>query len=156
MVDIIDNVKLRKFIYKRLFEVLSDKIYYPYGKDIWIFDLEEVNWYLQCDSEGKLNYNPKFFDDFFCFFSLEQKQYQVLLKKWVESSFGHPITQISRRNLDISYYIDGITKGTTKNWKPNERYGFPYSVVKQFLEIKKHIPEKNIKLEHFLHEIEIF
>jgi hypothetical protein len=96
-VDIIDNVKLRKFIYQRLSKELSDKIYYPYGKDIWIFDLDEVNWYFQYDSEGKLNYNPKFFDDFFYFFSLEQKQYQILLKKWVEISFGHPINQISRK-----------------------------------------------------------
>lgn len=156
LVDIIDNVKLRKFIYQRLSEELSDKIYYPYGKDIWILDLEEVNWYFQYNSEGKLNYNPKFFDDFFYFFSLEQKQYQILLKKWVEIGFGHPINQISRRNLDISYYIDGITRGTTKNWKLNERYGFPHSVVRRFLDLKRHIPEKNIKLEHFLHEIEVF
>jgi hypothetical protein len=155
-VDIIDNVKLRKFIYKRLFEALSDKIYYPYGKELWILDLDERNWYFQYNSEGKLHYNPKIFDDFFYIFSLEQKQYQILLKKWFESSFGYPIHQISRRSLDISYYIDGITRGTDKIWKPNERYGFPHSVVRQFLDLKRYIPEKNIKLEHFLHEIEVF
>lgn len=156
MVTIIDNKKLRKFIFQRLFNEISGKIYYPYGKDIWILDLEEVNWYFQYDSEGKLHYNPKFFDDFFYFFSLEQKEYQILLKKWVESSFGHPINQISRRSLDISYYIDGITQENTKNWKLNERYGFPYSLVRRFLELKKYIPEKNITVEHFLHEIEVF
>ena len=154
--DTIDNKKLRKFVFQRLFNEISGKIYYPYGKDIWILDLEEVNWYFQYDSEGKLHYNPKFFDDFFHFFSLEQKEYQNLLKKWVESSFGHPINQISRRNLDISYYIDGITQAKTKNWKLNERYGFPYSLVRRFLELKKYIPEKNITVEHFLHEIEVF
>jgi hypothetical protein len=155
-VDIIDNVKLKKFISKRLFELLSDKIYYPCGKELWILDLDERNWYFQYNSEGKLHYNPKIFDDFFYIFSLEQKQYQILLKKWFESSFGYPIHQISRRSLDISYYIDGITRGTDKIWKPNERYGFPHSVVRQFLDLKGHIPEKNIKLEHFLHEIEVF
>jgi hypothetical protein len=155
-VDIIDNVKLKKFIYKRLFELLSDKIYYPYGKELWILDLDERNWYFQYNSEGKLHYNPKIFDDFFYIFSLEQKQYQILLKKWFESSFGYSINQISRRSLDISYYIDGITRGTDKIWKPNERYGFPHSVVRRFLDLKRYIPEKNIKLEHFLHEIEVF
>jgi hypothetical protein len=149
LVDIIDNVKLRKFIYQRLSEELSDKIYYPYGKDIWILDLEEVNWYFQYDSEGKLNYNPKFFDDFFYFFSLEQKQYQILLKKWVESGFGHPINQISRRNLDISYYIDGITRGTDKIWKLNERYGFPHSVVRRFLGSKKAYSRKKHQIRTF-------
>jgi hypothetical protein len=156
LVDIIDNVKLRKFIYQRLSEELSDKIYYPYGKDIWIFNLEEVNWYFQYESEGKLNYNQKFFQEFFYLFGIDRIQYQILLKEWFEKSFGLSINQISRRGLDISFYIDGIINGTTKNWVLNERYGFPYSVVKQFLEIKKHISEKNIKLEHFLHEIEIF
>jgi hypothetical protein len=155
-VDIIDNVKLKKFISKRLFELLSDKIYYPYGKELWILDLDERNWYFQYNSEGKLHYNPKIFDDFFYIFSLEQKQYQILLKKWFESSFGYSINQISRRSLDISYYIDGITRGTDKIWKPNERYGFPHSVVRRFLDLKRYIPEKNIKLEHFLHEIEVF
>ena len=154
--DIIDNVKLKKFIFKRLFELLSDKIYYPSGKDLWILDLDERNWYFQYNSEGKLHYNPKIFDDFFYIFSLEQKQYQILLKKWFESSFGYPIHQISRRSLDISYYIDGITRGTDKIWKPNERYGFPHSVVRRFLDLKGYIPEKNIKLEHFLHEIEVY
>jgi len=155
-VDIIDNIKLRKFIFKRLFDELLDKIYYPYGKEIWILDLEEKNWYFLYDSEGKLNYNPKFFDYFFYFFSLEQKQYQILLKKWFENGFGYPVNQISRKSLDISYYIDGITQGNTKNWKHNERYGFPHSVVRRFLDLKKSISEKNIKLEHFLHEIDVF
>jgi hypothetical protein len=156
LVDIIDNAKLKKFISKRLFELLSDKIYYPYGKELWIIDLDERNWYFQYNSEGKLHYNPKIFDDFFYIFSLEQKQYQILLKKWFESSFGYPTNQISRRSLDISYYIDGITRGNVKNWELNERYGFPYSVVKQFLDLKRHFSDENIKLEHFLHEIEVY
>lgn len=156
MVDIIDNIKLRKFIYRRLYEVLSDKIYYPYGKNIWIFDLDEVNWYFQYDSDGKLNYNPKIFDEFFYLFGIEQKKYQIILKNWFEQSFQLPTNQISRRGLDISYYIDGIVNGSTKNWKLNERYGFPHCLVKRFLDLKRNIPEKNIKLEHFLHKIEVF
>lgn len=154
--DIIDNKKLRKFIYKRLCEALSDKIYYPNGKDIWILDLNEQNWFLQYNSDGKLMYNPSFFDNFFYFFSLEQKKYQILLKNWFESSVGYPINQISRRNLDISYYIDGITRGNTKIWTINERFGFPYGVIKQFLAIKRHISEENVELSHFLHEIEVY
>lgn len=156
MVDIINNLKLRKFIYQRLFEALSDKIYYPYGKDIWIFDLDELSWYFQFNSEGKLNYNHKFFDEFFSLFGLERKEYQIILKDWFEKSFEYPINQVSRRGLDISFYIDGIINGTTKHWRINQRFGFPHSVVKRFLDIKKYIPEKNIKLEHFLHEIEVF
>ena len=154
--DVIVCKKLKKIIFKRLFECLSVKIYYPYGKDLWIIDLDKREWYLHYNSEGKLNYNHKFFDNFFHFFSLNQKSYQILLKNWFEQGTGYQINQTSRRGLDISYYIDGITRGNTKKWLINERYGFPYSVVKQFLDLKKHIPEENIKLEYFLHEIEVY
>ena len=48
-----------------------------YGFLIW---MNEIGIF-QYNSEGKLHYNPKIFDDFFYIFSLEQKQYQILLKK---------------------------------------------------------------------------
>lgn len=151
--DILDNKNLKKFIYKRLFECLSDKIYYPYGKEIWIIDLDIRDWYFQFTNESKLYYNPKFFNDFFIIFGVNQKEYQNFIKNWFESSTGYKINKISRRSLDISYYIDGITRGNTKEWSLNERYGFSYAVVKQFLSLKEHISTENIKLNYFLREI---
>jgi hypothetical protein len=155
-VNILDNKKLKKYIFKKLSDKLSGKTYYPYGKEIWIIDLDIRDWYFKFTSESKLYYNPKFFDDFFGIFGFNQQEYQNFIKSWFESSTDHRINEISRKNLDISYYIDGITRGTDKNWKINERYGFSYGVVKQFLDLKRHFSEENIKLEHFLHEIEVY
>lgn len=154
--NIFDNRKLKKFIFERLFQSLSSKNYYPYGKEIWIIDLDKEDWYLQFTSEGKLYYNPKFFDDFFGIYGFDQQEYQNFIKNWFESITDHRINEISRRKLDISYYIDGITRGNTKEWQLNERYGFSYTVVKQFLGLKRHISLENIKLEHFIHEIKIY
>ena len=156
MVNILDNKKLKKYIFKKLSDKLSGKTYYPYGKEIWIIDLDIRDWYFKFTSESKLYYNPKFFDDFFGIFGFNQQEYQNFIKNWFESSTDHRINEISRKNLDISYYIDGITRGNTKDWALNERYGFSYIVVKQFLGLKRHIPVENIILEHFQHEIEIY
>lgn len=151
-----ENKKLKKFIFEQLSQSLSSKNYYPYGKEIWIIDLDTQDWYFQFTSESKLYYNPEFFDDFFGIYGLNQQEYQNFIKNWFESSTNHQINEISRRKLDISYYIDGITRGNTKEWQLNERYGFSYSLVNQFLGLKRHIPIENIKLEHFQHEIKIY
>ena len=91
--ELIENKKIRKFVFKCLNDLLSDKTVCPYGKDFWIIGLEERNWYIHYDSNGKLHYNSKYFDDFFHMFSLEQKKYhkaiqayEILILKYPEKS----------------------------------------------------------------------
>ena len=150
--DITENKKLRKFIFDRLFDELSDKTYYPYGNEVWIIDFSLNEWYFQYSSNGVLTYNRSFFDSFFRIFSLKQSEYQKLLKFWFETNTEHQINHISRRNIDISYYIDGIRRSETKKWSLKERFGYGYSVISRYLNLKKHISEENIKLEYFLTE----
>lgn len=61
MVDIKKNKKLVNFIFDRMFEELSTKTYYPYGREIWVIDFETKEWYLQFNSNGVLCYNRSFF-----------------------------------------------------------------------------------------------
>lgn len=152
LVDIIENKKLRKFVFDRLFDELSDKTYYPYGSELWIVDFINTEWYFQYNSQGVLNYNRKYFDSFFRIFSFSQSEYQKLLKIWFETNTNHQVNHISRRNLDISYYIDGIRRSENKKWSLNERFGYGYGVVSRYLGLKRHISEENIKLEYFLTE----
>ena len=153
--ELIENKKLRKFIFLRLNKVLSEKTLHPYEKNLWIFGLGERDWYFHYDSDGKLNYNYKYFDDFFHYFSMEQKQYQILLRMWFEKATKYSVNQISRRSLDIDYYIDGIIKGDNKIWSMSKRYGFPYSFVKKYLELKES-SNTNVTFNHFLNEIEVY
>lgn len=148
--DITENKKLRKFIFDRIFDELHDKTYYPYGTELWIVDFENTEWYFQYNSNGTLSYNRRFFDSFFRVFSLNQSQYQKLLKFWFETNTEHQVNHISRRNLDISYYAEGIRRSETKKWSLNERFGYGYGIISRYLTLKKHISEENIKLEHFL------
>jgi hypothetical protein len=151
-VDIIENKKLRKFVFDRLFDELSDKTYFPYGRELWVIDFENRDWYFQYNSDGTLWYNYTFFDSFFRIFSFSHSEYQKLLKVWFENYLNHTITQICRRKINIDYYIDGMERTQTKNWSIKERYGYGYGVIKKYLNLKDNITEKNIKLEHFLTE----
>jgi hypothetical protein len=152
LVDITENKKLRKFIFDRLFEELSGKIYYPYGRELWIIDFEGRDWYFQYNSDGTLYYNYTFFESFFRVFSFSHSQYQKILKEWFENSLNHQINQISRRKITIDYYIDGMQRTETKKWSINERYGYGYGVVRRYLDLKKYNSEENIKLDSFLTE----
>ena len=116
LVDIVKNKNLRKFIQKRLYNELFDKIYHPCGKDLWILDFDKPEWYFQLSSEGNLQYNRKFVEDFFGIFGFEKKTYEKFLIFWFENVFNVRIISISRRNFDISFYFDGITTNPTKKW----------------------------------------
>lgn len=154
--ELIENKKIRKFVFKCLNDLLSDKTVYPYDKNFWIIGLEERNWYIHYDSNGKLYYNSKYFDDFFHMFSLEQKKYQILLRMWFVKSTKFTVNQISRRSLDIDFYIDGIVNGgDNKMWSMSKRYGFSYFVVKKFLELKQG-SNSDVKFNNFLNEIEVY
>ncbi len=152
MVDITKNKKIKKFVFDRLFEELSGKVYYPYGRGLWIIDFENRDWYFQYNSDGTLYYNYTFFESFFRIFSFSHSEYQKLLKEWFETSLNHQINQISRRKITIDYYIDGMQRTETKKWSINERYGYGYGVIKRYLDLKRYNSEENIKLDNFLTE----
>lgn len=148
--DIIQNKKIKKFIFRRLFEELSNKSYYPYGRELWIVDFDNKEWYFHYTSDGNLYYNYTYFNSFFTIFSLQYSEYQKILKIWFENMSSNSVNRISRRKLNAEYYIDGIERGEDKQWSLNERYGYSYSVVKKYLSLKNDISNKNIKLENFL------
>lgn len=150
--DITKNKKIKKFVFDRLFEELSGKVYYPYGRELWIIDFENRDWYFQYNSDGTLYYNYTFFESFFRIFSFSNSEYQKLLKEWFETSLNHQINQISRRKITIDYYIDGMQRTETKKWSINERYGYGYGVIKRYLDLKRYNSEENIKLDNFLTE----
>lgn len=160
MVDITENKKFRKIIFDRIFDELSDKIYYPYEKNIWIVDFNSRNWFLQYSSEGYLYYNRDFFSSFFKIFSISQEGYQKLLKFWFETKTGYRVNHISRRYISTEYYIDGISRNDLKNslnkWALYNRFGYGYTVVGEYLTFKENVGEKNVKLKYFLNKNEIY
>ena len=150
MVDILIHKKLEKLIFNKLVGDLSEVVYHPHGQDIWFIDFETNEWYFQYTNSGQLWYNQILFKNYFSLFSLSSSEYQKILKNWFETFMKLPVNIITRKNSNMDYYIDGIMRNTNYKWSLKDRFGFSYHTVKHYLGLKTHIPEENIKLEHFL------
>jgi hypothetical protein len=150
-VDLTQNKKLQKLVFNKINTDLSNTIYHPHGREIWVIDFDTKDWYFQYLSNGQLWYNQKIFNLNLPLFSLNNTENQKLLKMWFEKNLNLKVNKISRKNSStMEYYIDGVMRNTNYKWSLKDRFGFSYRTVKHYLGIKSHIPEENIKLEHFL------
>ena len=137
MVDI--NPKLKKIIFDKVNSDLSDVIYHPYGKELWLISIDNKKWFFVGDSDGTTWFNQKFFDNFFKLFSMNSKGYSPLLKEWFENKTQIPVRKFARRNTDYDYMIDGILNRNSKeyDWTLEKRWGFSYPTVKKYVDLKK-------------------
>jgi hypothetical protein len=155
-VDIKKAEKIQKLVFNKLNRDLSDTIYHPHGQEIWIINFDTKEWFFEYQNNGQLWYNQKIFSVNLPLFSLSNSENQKLLKNWFESTFNLTVNKISRKNSNMDYYIDGVMKNTNYKWTMKERFGFGYSTVKRYLDLKSHILTENIKLEHFLPVNEVY
>lgn len=153
--DIIKNKRLQKIIFDKLLDDLSEVVYRPHGQDIWFIDFETKEWYFQYTCNSVLWYNQIFFNNYFAVFSLLHSDSQKLLKIWFESKIKLPVNVITRKNSNMDYYIDGIMKSDKYKWSINNRFGYSFKTVKQYIDIKSNIFEENVKLKHFLTDYEL-
>jgi hypothetical protein len=152
MVDLIQSEKFQKLVFDKLNRDLSNTIYHPHGQEIWIIDFDTKDWYFQYLNNGQLWYNQKIFSLNLPLFSLSNSENQKLLKMWFEKNLNLVVNKISRKNSSMEYYIDGVMRNTNYKWSMKDRFGFSYHIVKHYLDLKSHILDENIKLEHFLIE----
>jgi hypothetical protein len=147
MVDI--NPRLKKLIFEKIDSDLSDVIFHPYGKEIWLVTLEDKGWYFVGNSEGTTWFNQKFFDNFFRLFSMNSKEYSPIIKEWFELKTSVRIRQFARRNTNYDYMIEGILKRSQKDydWSISKRWGFSYPLVKRYVEMKESLQTENLKLK---------
>lgn len=153
MVDIIQSKRLQKIIFDKLDDDLSNKIYHPFGRELWLLDIDTKEWYFYFTNDGKLWYNQKFFSSYFSIFSLNSGQYQKLLKKWFENITEMCVYQISRKNSNMEYFIDGVIRNTNHKWSLKERYGYSYYIIKKYLALNSEF--HNVTIENYLTEHEL-
>lgn len=150
MVDI--NPKLKKLIFNKINSDLSDVLFHPYGKELWLVTMDNKKWYFVGDCEGTTWFNQKFFDNFFMLFSMNSKEYSPLIKEWFQSKTQIPVRKFARRNTDYDYMIDGILNRSKKDydWTIEKRWGFSYPVVKKYIDLKKELKKEKILINDFL------
>ncbi len=156
LVDLITNLNLRNFVFKRLRLEFKDKVFHPCGHDFWILDLEKREWYIKVSNEGVLHYNRKFFENFFFLFYFQRQSYEKLLRFWVENIFEVKINSISRRNYDFEFFFDSIVNNSSKKWSLNNRFGFSYGHIRKFLTLEEENLGEKLKLNVFFEKSEVY
>ena len=78
------NERLKKLIFKKLYEDLSQVEIIQYKNSIWFIDRVEQYWYFEYQKSGVLWWRYQFFDDFFQLFCLDKEDYESIICEWVE------------------------------------------------------------------------
>jgi IS30 family transposase len=139
---------LKKFIWEKITEDLQSKNIIGWKNELWVLDLDTKEWYISITSEGNSHYNQDFFKLYNNLFSLSGRELSSIIKEWLEKELGVRLTNISRRQSNMTYYIDGMTKSDKNSWTIKKRFGFAYEFVNKFLKIKE--VNSNILVEDFI------
>jgi hypothetical protein len=76
--------RLKKIIFRKLYNDLSHVEIIPFNNSIWFVDRDEKYWYFELQKDGTLWWRYQFFSDFFIMFSLVRDGFQSILAEWVE------------------------------------------------------------------------
>ena len=78
-----DN-KLKKIIFKKLYEDLSGMEIIHHDGSIWFIDRGDKYWYFEYQNNGILYWRHNFFIDFFRIFSMKINEFEPIISEWVE------------------------------------------------------------------------
>jgi hypothetical protein len=100
--------RLKKFIFKKLANDLFNVEVIPYKGSIWFIDRDNKFWYLELKDDGTLWWRYDFFERFFQVFSLEQKDYERIIKEWVEKVLNRKVNTTSQNFASASSLVELI------------------------------------------------
>ena len=95
--------RLKKIIFRKLYNDLSHVEIIPFNNSIWFVDRDEKYWYFELQKDGTLWWRYQFFSDFFIMFSLVRDGFQSILAEWVEEV------------LNSRVYITKVWRGIDSN-----------------------------------------
>lgn len=145
------QIRIKQFILEKLNEDLANKSIIVADREMWVTDLESMDWYINLTSQGLLWYNSKYFQGYCDLFSLENKQISKILREWVEHGFGIRVNSVARKNSNLSYIIEKLVGQKKKQiLELNNRQGFSYDVVIRYTRIMKETKQTPIVQDFLL------
>ncbi len=102
------NDRLKKIIFKKLANDLSHVEVIPYKGSIWFIDRDKKYWYLELEKDGNLQWRYQFFDTFFQIFSLQQPEYEPLIKEWAEKVLNRKVKSISMSSNTFRKWVEDV------------------------------------------------
>jgi len=140
---------LEKLIFLRIQDILEGSVLTPNGDSLFITDPNLKKWFFEYKNHGEFLFNGIIFDNGLRIFMISKSETTRILKKWFESNFHVMIRQVVRRNSDINYELDKIQK-KRRDWDLKNRYGFPYGIVKKYLDCKNSEESQKVDLKKYI------
>ena len=120
------NDRLKKVIFKKLYNDLSHIEIIPYEDSIWFIDRDKKYWYLEFKKNGHLWWRHGYFNRFFQAFSLERIDYEPIIAEWVEDVLNHKVITTDYREWVAKPLVEDvlnhkvITTQTPPRYLPGE------------------------------------
>lgn len=76
--------KLKKIIFRKLYEDLSHVQIIKHFLSVWFIDADKKYWYLEYRNDGILYWRHSFFNKFFELFSMEIEEFEPFIGEWCE------------------------------------------------------------------------
>ena len=102
------NIRLKKRIFDRLYEVLKDAEIIDCGDSIWFVDRDKEYWYLEYEKSGTLWWKYNFFDNFFLLFSMQQHEYEQVIADWVEEVLNSRVKITRGTIMSLTTLVDEV------------------------------------------------
>jgi hypothetical protein len=119
------NQRLKKIIFKKLYEDLKNVEIIPYMDSIWFIDRENKYWYFQYEKDGTLWWKFDFFNVFFRMFSLQRKEYESVISDWVEDVLNCKVYTTGdwhgAKSIKVEDVLNCKVYTTNPNWSVETR-----------------------------------
>ena len=102
------NNRLKKIIFKKLYEDLSNVEIIPYGNSIFFIDREKKKWYFEYEKPSILWWRYDFFSDFFYIFSIERNEYEPIISEWVEEVLNCKVDTVWSCLFYCQYVVEEV------------------------------------------------
>jgi hypothetical protein len=145
--------RLKKIIFRKLYNDLSHVEIIPFNNSIWFVDRDEKYWYFELQKDGTLWWRYQFFSEFFILFSLVRDEFQSILAEWVEEVLNSRvyITKVWR-GID-SNGVEEVLNGevVTAPWTQNIRSKEVVEVLDgKILSTVGNLPPSQVMVENVL------
>jgi hypothetical protein len=138
--------KLKKFIFRKLYDDLSHVEIIPSVDSIWFIDRDKKYWYFEYEPEkGFLWWRDSFFEDFFILFSIEVNEFEPILSEWVEEVLNSNVIGTQRHYFSE---VEKVEEVLTSNVIGNGNANRPrYSAVEEVLNWTVHLCANGVPKE---------
>ena len=128
------NKKLKKIIFKKLYEDLSGVEIIQHNGSIWFIDREKSYWYLEYLKGGTLYWRYPFFNTFFQLFSMQMDEYEEVIVDWVEEVLNCKVVTPTKVNHFGTCMVEEVLN--CKVVTPYSPEGFRNQMVEEVLNCK--------------------